>query len=243
VRVLAQARFPAILAIRLPDRVAAFQEAIRGRYPILGEDRVQSVQVGPSMSPRIKEDVIWRFADKDGPYNWRVSLGVDFVSLETTTYLSRADFLSRLREVVGGVEETFRPQEAVRIGLRYIDRQTGEAVAQAPKLIRSAVLGVAGTEVGDAAKHVITEALLEAAEGQIQARWGRLPAAATVDPSVLEPINEPSWILDLDMFGTEKQPFTTDGILKIATSFAERIYTVFRWMVTDDFLKFYGGKL
>jgi len=74
-------------------------------------------------------------------------------------------------------------------------------------------------------------------------RWGSLPPGATVDPAAIEPTNQPSWILDLDMFSSGPTPFSVERAVQDAARFAERIYTVFRWAVTDDFLRRYGGKL
>src|SRR5690348_14768300 len=63
VLVVAQVRFPTILAIRNADRVAAFQEAIRRTYPILRQERVAqlvfAVPGGPT-APAISESLIWR---------------------------------------------------------------------------------------------------------------------------------------------------------------------------------------
>jgi uncharacterized protein (TIGR04255 family) len=50
-------------------------------------------------------------------------------------------------------------------------------------------------------------------------------------------------VLDLDMFTPEPQRFANNELLATATRFSERIYSVFREMVTDEFLKFYGGEL
>jgi hypothetical protein len=36
-------------------------------------------------------------------------------------------------------------------------------------------------------------------------------------------------------------PFAVDRVLTEAQRFAERIYTIFRWAVSDDFLRRYGG--
>ena len=76
---------------------------------------------------------------------------------------------------------------------------------------------------------------------RVLARWGCLPPGATVDPSAIEPAKEKSWILDLDMFSTTPVPFAVDRVVAEAQRYAERIYTVFRWAVTDDFLARYGG--
>jgi uncharacterized protein (TIGR04255 family) len=63
-----------------------------------------------------------------------------------------------------------------------------------------------------------------------------------VDPAAIEPIDEPSWVLDLDMFDANPCPFDVAAALGRSRSFAERIYTVFRWAVTDRFLVRYGGQ-
>jgi uncharacterized protein (TIGR04255 family) len=140
------------------------------------------------------------------------------------------------------VESTLNPQEAQRLGVRYIDRLTGPAIERISDLVNREVLGVSLTPVGQAAQHVLTDSLFPAEEGQIRARWGNLPPNGTIDPEALEPDGKPSWVLDLDMFRSGPQTFATDELTNTATQFAQRIYTVFRWIVTDEFLKFYGGK-
>jgi len=247
VRVIAQVRFPTILAIRNPDKTAGFQDAIRKTYPTLTEDRVHHVVVAPGGEPEVREVLIWRFADRERKPTWRVSLGVDFMALETTAYVSRADFLDRFRNVAAGLEKTFAPSAVNRLGLRYIDRIQGEAIDRIDELVRPAALGISGS--GDASSgalagalvHMLTDAQFVADEGVIRARWGSLPRNATHDPDALEPIGDPSWILDLDMFAEERREFTGESLCDAAGSFAKRVYAVFRDMVTEEFLKHYGG--
>lgn len=242
VRVIAQVRFPQILAIRSPDTVAKFQEAIRATYPVLEEEQVRHVVLHPAGQPSVRDDVVWRFRDKE--QGWRVSLGTGFVALETTRYHSRQDFLERLRKVLTAIENSLNPQEAVRLGIRYIDRVEVSDPNKIVQLIEPSVLGIAAIPVGRIAQHVLTEAVFPTEEGgSIQARWGHLPMQATIDPEALEPIDAASWILDLDMFTTQAQPFSAEGLIETATKFSERIYTVFRWMVTSEFLRAYGGAL
>ena len=77
---------------------------------------------------------------------------------------------------------------------------------------------------------------------RIQGRWGKLPPNTTHDPNSLDPVAEPSWVLDLDMFTSEPQPFASAELLQTATDFAECLYWLFRQMVTNEFLRFYGGE-
>jgi uncharacterized protein (TIGR04255 family) len=84
--------------------------------------------------------------------------------------------------------------------------------------------------------------MFELDDSRVVARWGRLPPGATVDPAVIEAAPEKSWILDLDMFSASSAPFAVDRVIDDGTRYAERIYTFFRWAVTDAFLQRYGGK-
>ena len=249
VRVLAQARFPTILAIRSADRVADLQETLRKTYPNLSQDQVHSIRLGSGETPDVHADLIWRLADREKNPDWRVSLGVDFVTLETSNYESRTNFLDRLRAVLFAVEQAFDPASASRLGLRYIDRLEGEAFERVQDLIHPGVLGIIRpddspqSELADSVIQQITETQFQATNGaRVQARWGKLPRHATYDSNALETVQEPSWVLDFDMFTTESQPFISEELVTTAKDFAECLYWLFRQMVTVEFLKFHGGE-
>ncbi len=245
--VVAQVRFPPILSILRAESVVDFQEALRADYPHLHRDGVESIEIGPGQQPNVSAQVIWRFSDQRQSAPWRVSLGIDFVALETRRYGNRDDFVDRLRAVLGSVEKCFSPAEAQRLGLRYIDRLEGEAVRRIGDLVQPSFLGILrpDAELPDllrrATAHLMTQAQFIAAEGIIQGRWGNLPPHATHDPGMLQAIGEPSWVLDLDMCSPKALPFKSDKLILMAEAFAERIYSVFRLMVTDEFLRFHGG--
>ncbi len=246
-RVIAQIRYPTILAIGDERRVADFQEQIRKTYPILEEIRAPQfvVSVG-NAAPNIQERPVWRFTDRPGDFGWRVSLATDFLSLETRSYERGEDFLARLRKVVTSLATTFEPTTVQRFGMRYIDRVKGEAFEKLDELIKAPALGILQRDgearrISDAVAHILTQAELLAEEGRIQARWGAVPADGTYDPNNVEPIPEPSWLLDLDMFSTDSTGFDCDELMATAGKFRERIYDVFRAMVRDEFLVFYGG--
>lgn len=248
-RVLAQTRFPTILAIRDPDKVAVFQEALRDTYPNLSQEQVHSIEFGGGETPNVRQGLIWRLGDLETEPRWRVSLGVDFVALETSDYDTRADFLARLHAVLTALEQAFKPASASRFGLRYIDRLTGEAVERIGELIHAEILDIIqpATALDPSLRvsviHQMTEAQFRAPGGaRVQGRWGKLPANATYDPNALEPVTEPSWVLDLDMFTTESRPFASEDLLATARGFAECIYWVFRQMVKVEFLRFHGGE-
>jgi uncharacterized protein (TIGR04255 family) len=241
VRVIAQVRFPLVVAVEQREFIAPFQEAVRAKYPVLRQEQAQGVLLSPAGLAHVPAQTAWRFSDVEG--HWRASLTPDFLALETTSYTSRSDFLSRLREVVVALDEHVEPKLVDRLGVRYVDRIAGDAVNEIAKLVRPEVRGIAGTAAGSHALHALSESMFALDSARVLARWGRLPAGSTVDPTAIEPINELSWILDLDMFSASPVPFSVDRVIRDATQFAERIYTFFRWAVTNDFLRRYGGKV
>jgi uncharacterized protein (TIGR04255 family) len=241
VRVIAQLRFPEILSIEQGNFVAPFQEAIRSKYPVLREEQTQGILLGPGAVAPAKPQIAWRFADTNA--HWRVSLTPDFLALETTRYVSRSDFFGRLKAVAQALNERLQPAQLDRVGVRYINRITGDAVDDIAKLVRPEVRGITGTIAATHADQAISASLFAVKDDRVVARWGLLPPGATVDPAAIEPAMEKSWILDLDMFSEAPMPFVVDQVVEQAQRYAERIYTIFRWAVTDAFLVRYGGKL
>ena len=242
VRVIAQVRFPLILSVERADFVAPFQEAIRAAYPVLRQEVAQGILIGAQGVAADRKFAAWRFADGDGA--WRVSLAPGFLALETTAYTSRTEFLERFDAAVSALHEHVKPGRIQRLGLRYIDRVTGDALKDIRQLVRPEMLGVIGAPPGANARQALSEAIFDVPgdSEQLLARWGLLPPRSTVDPAGIEAIDEPSWILDIDMFSTKQRDFEPAAISADARRFAERLYTVFRWAVTPDFLKRYGGE-
>jgi uncharacterized protein (TIGR04255 family) len=243
VRVLAQIRFPAILSIGDAVAVASFQDRIRAKYPLNTKDIVQRIEIGaaaPLEPAAVKGEIIWRFQSRD--QHWRVSLASNFLALDTSRYTSRREFLSRMGDLIEALEQTLNPQIAQRIGLRYINRVENDAIKDIHKLIKADILGPQQSEFGKAAQHMVTESILQTAEGAlIHARWGILPPHATIDPFALEPVAAKSWILDFDMYSDAQGDFTRAALMPQLQSYAERIYSVFRYMITDQFLSYYDA--
>ena len=241
VRVLTQVRFPMVAAIGKQDFVGPFQEAIRKEYPVLRPEQAQKIQLSPEAAPLVQTQTVWRFSDVKS--QWRVSLAPDFLALETTTYASRSDFIRRLKIVVGALEEHVAPALVDRLGIRFVNRIKGNEVNDIAKLMRPEICGIVGVLSDRHMKHVLNEGLFRIDKNQLLARWGILPPQMTIDPTAIEPIEERSWILDLDMFTTEAFEFNTDRIVNDVRSFSERIYTFFRWAVTDEFMRRKEGKV
>jgi len=241
VRVIGQLRFPLVAAIEQRDFIAPFQEAIRASYPVLRQEQTQQILFGANIAaPAHSVSTAWRFNSEDN--HWRVSLTSDFLALETTRYTSRSDFLARLEQVVSALAFRIDPKLLDRLGIRYIDRISGDALADIVRLVRPEVRGLLGTPAAGTVSHSITETMFTRDDAQVLARWGRLPPNVTVDPAAIEPSDAASWILDLDMFSAAPTPFAVERVITDARGYMERLYTFFRWAVTDEFLRHFGAK-
>lgn len=242
VRVIAQIRFPPILSIEQQAFVGSFQEAIRAEYPILEPVKTQSLIFNPegaAVTPTFQ--TTWCFWNTDR--TWRISLASSSVSIETTKYTSRSDFLARLKDLLVKLHSNFHLSQIDRVGLRYIDRIVGQNLADISLLIRPEIAGISCSDLQEYVHQVLHESLFLLPEAQIAARWGVMPANATFDPYAIDPVPERSWILDLDISTTQPQIFSVEAVMEQALDFTERIYTFFRWVVTNEFLRRYGGEI
>ena len=241
VRVIAQVRFPTIAAISQTDFVAPLQQALQTRFPILRSEMGQTLVVGVHGIASAGSHTVWRFHDVEK--RWRLSLAPDFLSLEAMAYPSRDEFFSAFRDALTVLKERVHLPVLDRLGVRYINRITGEQLKCLSDLVWPDVLGIAGTDFSSTMSHSLTETSFALSDAQLIARWGVLPPNATVDPAAIEPIEERSWILDLDMFSATTRPFDVALAIEDARSFSARIYTFFRWSVRDEFLVRFGGQL
>lgn len=242
-RVIVQLRFPVIASVERREFIAPFQERIRASFPVLRHEEQREVRLGGQ--PGIMEartGTVWRFNDLEE--NWRVSLAPDFLALETVKYESRDDLLTRLELVVSALCDELRLPVVDRLGVRYIDRLGAKHVQDLPQLVRAEVAGVSATPLAPSVRQSITHNVFALPEGagQLMARWGVLPPRSTVDPATIPPLDEASWILDIDAFLADTRAFDPQALLQQTRGFAERIYSVFRWAVTDEFLRTFGGE-
>jgi len=244
VNVIAQVRFPPVMKIESdPGFVAPFQEAIRKDYPILRPERQLGVLIGSGGVQPQDAGTLWRFETKD-PEAWQVTLAPTFVALSAKRYTRRSDLLARFTVVLHALESWLSPNVCDRIGVRYVDRVSGDGLAHLSKLVRPEVLGVAGDEeaMGQVeVVHALSDSLFRLEDSsELRGRWGTLPSGATYDPGI-EPARTPSWVLDLDHYTSKQEDFDLAVIGGKINEFCDRIYTFFRWVVTDDFLNEFGA--
>lgn len=237
VKVIAQLRFPIIASIENQGFIGSFQESIREDYPILRPE----LEVSPRMPLGNFSSKIWRFIDEKK--DWIVSLAQNFIAIETSHYTNRRDFLKRWEQVFTAATEYLRLKQYDRLGVRYIDRIEDGAVKDIKKFIRPEALGIMNDFSEDQISRTFNEILFKMKDSQLLARWGKLAANSTFDPGAIEPKPKESWVLDLDMFRNTSEQLEVEKIIEESEFYTERIYSFFRWVVTDNFLKYYGGKL
>ena len=241
IRVIAQIRFPLIMKIENPEFIAEFQEAIRHVYPILRSEKQIVAVAGPVAN--IRPQQIWRFEQVNGP--WKATLSPDFLAIETSSYTSREDFLGQLSLLVAALQKHIGPAIIDRLGIRYVDRLKAKDVTKVPQFFRQEVAGILGTEMTSGVHLSISEIVFQLLEegAQMRTRWGLVPPNSTIEPSAIEPLNEPSWILDVDAFDATSRGLDLEGVLAQSRKLCERIYSVFRWAVTDDGIRHFGGEI
>lgn len=238
VRVLSQIRFPDVTVT--PDRqfVAAFQQAIRRRYPIVREEATPNIAFGPG-GIAVTPNVIWRFLDPTS--TWRVSLTPTFIALETKKYASGADFFDRLRALLEDLGETITPSHVTRVGIRYIDQVDLKDGLKIEDLLHPHMSEISGALRG--VRHMISELEAETKEGAVLARWGHLPTDGSHDPDMMPPKSYPTWFLDVDSYASYESDlleYNVDEISSVTASLASRAYDFFRWCVNDRFLETFG---
>jgi uncharacterized protein (TIGR04255 family) len=197
----------------------------------------QPVQLPGSPTP----GAVLSFSDPKSA--WQVTVTETAVALETTDYSTREDFCARGAEIFEAVAETALPPVVDRVGVRYIDRLTGDALGKVPSYVRPELSALVGcVDAPLALHHSITESQIEVgAGGRMLVRSGQLPPAVAFDPA-LPPVSAESWVLDIDVFTAQAGiPFDPAELNRRLRSYAETAYAFFRFATTEAFQDAHRG--
>ena len=252
VRVIAQVQFSNQLGLVERPTISAIQKALGQDFPALDEQNLQTFlfdltagegggQIKPQSSPQLQ----WRFSHPDTGFVLQINS--TSVTLETTRYTSRADFFEKFRGCLEAVHRESPLSSVIRLGVRYLDRVPDSRCGDIHALLSEEYRDLTGFAFDVPILADMRDFLVQITpeDGMLHARTGFIPKGATVDPSVLMPLDERSWVLDLDLFRQAPPmiPFQPGVIADAASAFALRIYTVFRWLVNPEFLRTFGGKI
>jgi uncharacterized protein (TIGR04255 family) len=245
-RVLTQVRYSRTPALVSPAGEAQLAEAL-GRYPVRRQGVAQAVvvQIGPqgiAQAPPSPTSQILTFSEPQE--RWKVTVSDTSLSIETSEYDTRDDFCQRALEVFEAVAAVDLPPVVDRIGVRYIDRLVGDALGRVGDYLHPSLIGLTGAiETSDLeVVQSVTQSRIRAMSNELLTiNSGLVPAGAIVDP-VVPALNEPSWLLDIDVATIAGgQAFEPSEVAALVRGFAEHAYIFFRFATTDEFLNDFGG--
>ena len=226
--VLCQIRFPPIYALLSETAVAGFQEAIRSRYPVMAPEIQQTIAVDRKQVELSETAPVFHLSDESN--EWRVSIAVDFVALESNKYLYFSEFVDRLEWVLDAAQRTVAPADSVRIGLRKVNDFEHPSVHEARDwggLLRPELLGLLGAEWLPGAVGMGLSDIRQADEedGLLAIRHGILP----------DPGDSPKYRLDLD-YSTERpmRIGATDSLRELLVGYSNAMTGFFMSVLTDD---------
>jgi uncharacterized protein (TIGR04255 family) len=237
--VIAQARFSHVLALQTDEGqrglLAQLQEKLPD-YPIFTRVAQQALTLSSEgIEPSEQKVSSFQFTSQDG--HWIVGISVDSVSLQTQQYEHFNDFQERWRLVADVIQEILRPALQTRFGLRYIDELThvgADTAASWSGLLRREFYGLGSADKWkDRVRQSFQEWVL-ALDGN---------ALCTVRHGFLPPLFEgrtPLYLLDLDCYIEEAQPFDPTRQESLLDSFNDAAHDLFVWSISKELYQSYG---
>lgn len=235
-RVLCQVRWPLLSKFDLDLTADELSRAIGDAFPLRDAQQELQFTLGPSGVSQQSIGTIHRFQSADR--GWTVSLGSQFLSLETTRYDGHADFIQRLGVAMTALTHAASIPFLIRVGYRYTNRLTGSAdLDRLGAFFVEGVLG--GLAQGDTSQllRTVTESVYSS-EGSdyLLVRSALLEPQMALEPT-LPPAEEKSWILDLDSFREDPDGLPVEALPEVATQLSATATGHFWSVIKDDFIE------
>jgi uncharacterized protein (TIGR04255 family) len=241
-RVLCQVRWPQLTgsAVKVAAIVAAIEESHSREFPVAEQRQEIQLVISPAGVPQpTPAGLLHRFSSADGA--WALSVSDQFLTLETSDYVSSADFAARLGPILTTLEA--HVPVTARIGYRYTNRiDAEEDVRNLPELVSPLLMGASVVQTGPSVSLLqsISEANFEIGDSQLVARWGWLVPGMSIDPSI-PPSEHRAWLLDIDSFAEDRRPFSAEVILGRMEQLSEQAFQFFMSNVTPKYLERFRG--
>lgn len=243
--VLCQLRWPQISSLQgdLKLVVEEFGKLIP-EYPLYSSSSEFSIKLTPTGPVQVPGGVLhhWSRADRSAT----ITLSPNFVTLAAKHYEGYELFGEQLGSVLSALEQTIDLPLFDRVGVRYVNQISDlSQVEKMDRLVKPELLGhqaltVSSDEVS--LVQAITQSLFQVGKGYLQARSGIIPPGETVDVSI-EPLQHPSWVLDIDSFQEEEAVFSVDKVLARAGKLSDAAYDFFKLVIKEAFIEEFEGRV
>lgn len=239
---VAQVQYPTIMSVPTNDALlASFQESVRDLYPFLSAGQSIGIAVSPQSVEQQPMTRVFRFTDTN--QQWTVTLSADSIALETRSYTTFTEFANRLLKILAAAKEVYSIKDRRRLGLRYINEirresaeTTGASEASWDSFIRSEVLGILSTDLGDSITQSIQELSLTIREGKLTMRHGAFSEGTAVAPLPNQPVPDgPFYLLDFDAFNDQPSDLNIRSLTDTLRDYNRSIFSLFRWSLNSEF--------
>lgn len=211
-------RFNPIL--KVPDRVADFQDRIRETFPYFRENRKRAVSLEGAGTVEISEERQFQFRQSE--LDTTVTLATTSLALERKVHTHHMDLFRDFAVSVKALTEIYKPIQPTRLGLRYVNFVDREQIA-------------AGLGIGDLAwDELISEDFLKIpgnladVEGAVflnEITSSLEPGAMTVRYGLTGRDDREVFRIDVDRYLQER--FDPADILGLLERFSRDVYSLF----------------
>lgn len=254
VQALAQVRYPLIASFETMAGIAPLQELVRARFPYMEQIKTQEISIlggpgGPAAGA--SESTSWNLTSDDG-YSFTISAGIASLSVGSE-YSSVSDFAEVFREVLEALMKSRVPR-CDRLGVRYLSIAAalpGDSRSWS-RWFRPELVGWSGTSVlaGEASASAISQvqvssaptgdlALSPADVGAV-VRHGFVPSGTMVPGIPPVTVEEPSYLIDVDISTSGHQSFNIERLLGQFAAFHSEIDRFFYWSLTEEGGEYFG---
>lgn len=242
--VLCQIRWPSLASLQgdISPVSKRFGSSLTG-FPLYSETPEISIEVTPNGVKQSPTGTVYQWSSADRSSG--VSLTRDFVAFTSRKYAGYESFNAQLSDILTALSEAADIPLIERIGVRYLNRITDENhVANIDQLVQPGLLGHQALKPASPEVRLVqalTQSLFQVGNGHLQARSGVLPPGETLDPTV-EPLNAPSWVLDIDSFRQHELVFSVESVLAEAGRLSGAAYDFFKLVIRQGFIEAFDGR-
>lgn len=245
VLILCQLRFNDHPALGQRPAADAILERLKPEYvEVVNQDVTEAVFHLDAPGVAVQQHTAQSFILRSPGSPWWVLLSPSIATLVGTKYSERQDFLSRITELRKALTEQAQVSAVERVGVRYVARVADENfLSDLNTYVRPDVLGGTRLPLADETQltQTVSDTIIQQGATVARVRAGLMPAGATPDPAIA-PIGRSSWVVDIDTFNADYR-HADESVEDTAAELAQNQYQLFRWLVTDDFLRYFGGDI